>query len=458
VTVPRNWLSLFSKVVLKSLSGRLLMACGLCLLLNGVAASQYIARITQIDSQNFPRIRVYVSVTDEQGEPIPDNLPVSLSLYEGGTLVSQEVLSPGWTVSSVLVLDVSGSMKDADKLQKAKEAALKYIELAPAEHKIAVVGFSNTAWTVGTFTDSRETLRSRIRNLSASGSTALQDGIAVALDLLRNRPGRKVIVALTDGIENASSHFPNESGRLQLLAKAKEEECSISTIGLGSDVKDVYLKGFEETKGKYLFSPDARQLQSIFEKTINLLQKERVLEYNTLSPDRDGTVRNLKVQLEVNGGNTTQEKAYVPGGLIPHVRGNHLPYFILLLLLLCAPGAASVAVYTLSVYTFRSRNLERLKPGSPCIGKDDPNSPPGESPFKAGDLVVKCPECVRPYYVRSWRFLRCHCTHGGGGNYCYQKILPGWLRAVLDFLTEKRADEERGRTYLCHCAGDKDGW
>jgi hypothetical protein len=457
VAVPHGFGPVFSEIILKVLSGRLLSACGLCLLLTVAAAGQNVARITQIDSQNFPTIRVYVSVTDASGNPLPDNLPVSLSLYEGGTLISRQVLSPGWAVSSVLVLDVSGSMK-GDKLQKAKEAALRYVALAPAEHKVAVVGFNSTAWTVSTFADSREILRGRVMNLSADGNTALQDGIALALDLLRNRPGRKVIVALTDGIENASRYYEGESGRAKLIARGKAEECSVSTIGLGSDVRAPYLKGFEATNGSYISSPDARQLQGIFEKTINLLRKERVLEYVTTSPDRDGTVRKLEVQLLVNGDNSTQETSYVPSGLIPHVRGNHLPYLGLLLLLLCAPSVASVAAYVISVYKFRRDNLERLRPDSPCIGKDDPNCTPGESPFKAGDLVVRCPECARPYYVSSWRFLRCHCTLGGGGSYCYQKVLPRWLRSALDFLTEGRSDAETGRRYLCHCAGDKKGW
>src|SRR5947209_9956101 len=107
------------------------------------AQAQYEAHITQIDKQSFPDIRVYVSITDASGNSIPDNLPVELSLYEGDELVSHKVLSAGWEVSSVLALDVSGSMKDVSKIDKAKEAAIRYVEMLPPDHQVEEVDSFN---------------------------------------------------------------------------------------------------------------------------------------------------------------------------------------------------------------------------------------------------------------------------------------------------------------------------
>lgn len=452
-----------TRACLNAACKKLVLSIGLGLFLIITATAQHIARITQVDTKDFPTIRVYVSVTDEKGNPIPDNLPVELSLSEDGGLVSQQTLSKGWTVSSVLVLDVSGSMKSEDKLQKAKEAALRFLDMAPPEHAVAVVAFANGASTIGSFRDSRNTLRSRIRNLSTGGSTALQDGIGIALDLLRNRSGRKVVVALTDGIENASRRFPTASGRAQLLSRAKTEETSIFTIGLGQDVRAEYLRSYEETKGIYLFSPGPDQLQSIFEKTINLLQAEKVLEYTTSHQDRDGSSLKLSVELKVNNVATVQKTSIIKDGVIPHVRGNHLPYLFILLLLLFAPDLFSKSASFFEVSKFRSRHLERLTPESNCIKKKlkDPNVPQEEEfLFHIGDLVINCPRCARAHYVQSWRMNKCRCMvePDGKGSYCYQRVYPKWIRTALDFLTDEHVDIDRGRVYLCHCAGDKKGY
>lgn len=434
-----------------------LLATIISLLSSVPAAAQYTPKITQIDTKSFPTIRVYVTVADAQGNPIPDNHPIALLLYEDGKLVTQQVLSEGWSVSSVLVLDLSGSM-NKDKLQKAKEAAIRYVDIASPQHQIAVVSFSDTARVIGRFTDSRDVLRSRIRSLTTSGRTALQDGIGAALDLLQDRSGRREIVALTDGLENTSKDYPGETGHARLIRRAQAEQSAVSIIGLGEDVNEAYLKSYEQTNGTYLFSPDASRLRSAFERAITLVEKERVLEYVTANQDLVGTSPQLSVTLAVDGNNSTEETLYTKHGLIPHVRGDHLPYLVLLLLLLYLPGLASVIGFIVSVSMFRSKHMERLQSGSACIGKDDPNWPRGEKPFEAGDLVIRCPVCARPYFITSWRYLKCHCPLGGEGSYCYQKVLPKWVRNTLDFLTEKRKDAKRGRAYLCHCAGDKEGW
>jgi|GEM_PF-1243446 len=448
-------------------------------LLAGTAAAQYTTRITQVDTKNFPTIRVYVSVTDASGNPIPDTQPVELSLYEEGKLVSHQNLSSGLSVSSVLVLDLSGSMrKPIEKLEKAKEAAIQYIDAAPPDHQIAVIGFRNRknrtdfkegVQVLGTFTDSRDTLRTqinRIKRPAANGEvTALQDAIGVALDLLHDRSGRKVVVALTDGIENASIKFLKRKGQdnpglSQLLKQAKAEECSISTIGVGDDVEKEDLESYEQTGGKYLFAPTAAQLREVFAKMINLLNKEIVLQYDTPSRDRDGATRNISAELKVGGATASQGSAYTRTGLIPHVPGNHTPYFVLLLLLLYAPGGVAVAGYFLSVYRFRARQIERLRPGSPCLGWRDMNVPAGEPSFGVGDLVIKCPHCKAPHKIQSWRLNKCRCMREpeGKGSYCYQKRVPRHLRVALNFLAGRRRSDERGSSCLCYCAGDKEGF
>jgi hypothetical protein len=423
----------------------------------------YAPHITQIDTKTFPLIRVYISITDQNGNPLPDDLPVDLSLYEEGSQVSHQVLSTGRAISSVLVLDESGSMDDGVKLQKAKEAAARYIEMADPQHEIALVGFSNTPHTISRFGNDRAALLTQVWNLSATGRTALQDGIGVALNLLRSRDGRRVIVVMTDGIENSSRIYPQATGLSRLLQISKANGVSIYTVGLGKDVNDVYLRRYEETNGTYFFSPSPDQLKSIFEKTINLLAKEVVIEYTTASPDRDGMSPKITANLKVKDAVTNHVGSYTKKGVIPHVRGNHFPYLMLFLLLFIFPTAATGVSRLASVLRLRSRSVERLSETSDAVRKKlrDRNSPEeDEYRFKAGDLVVKCPtrDCPRVYYVRSWRYSECHCICDGRGRYCYVGVLPKWLRKTLDVLSGQHSSDEGGRSFLCRCAGDVEGY
>jgi len=85
--------------------------------------------ITQVDSSQFPLVRVYVSVTDAAGKPVGVD-PNRIMLYESGQVVKpNEVRGIGKTdpLTTLLVMDVSGSMDKAGKLEAAKAAARAYI-------------------------------------------------------------------------------------------------------------------------------------------------------------------------------------------------------------------------------------------------------------------------------------------------------------------------------------------
>lgn len=427
------------------------------------ANAQYIARITQVDTSRFPIIRAYVSITDTEGNPITvSSSGVNLNILEEGTPVvtkkaslEDQPLKPVW---SVLTLDLSGSMR-GEKLQKAKEAAITYVNLAPHSHKIAIVGFSNKSSIVSDFSYDKDKLRTEISNLSANGQTALQDGIAMALDMLNEKSDRKVVITLTDGIENKSTAYSGYSGYQQLLQRSAQEESSISVIGLGSDVNTDYLTGYMATGGEYFFSPDASELQKSFKNALVLLEKEIVIEYKTSASSPDGTLGKLKVNVSV--GNITvptEEIEYVRPGVIPHVRGNHLPYLILLIIMLFAPRAFYLTGKVALIYRFRNAYIKQLEAGSEHLGKRDPNFQ-GKG-FQIGEKIVTCPTCKRPHNPRSWRLNRCRCMHEhvGRGTYCYHSLFPRWMRDVLDFLSGKHSDNETGRTWRCHCAGDKEGY
>jgi uncharacterized protein YegL len=336
--------------------------------------AQYLARITQVDTSNFPLIKAYISLTDLYGNPTTNVSGVNLTvLEEGKSVVDFNIknkpikISPVW---SVLSLDLSGSMYNNRKLEKAKKAAIAYINLAPSNYQIAIVGFSNQTQIVSQFSAEKRGLRMAIEQLSADGNTAIQDGIATALDLLRGKNDRKTIILLTDGIENNSSAYPGTQGYQQLLQRAERQEVSISVIGLGSDVNEAYLKGYIVTGGWYFFSPSANALHEIFKKVLSLQKKEMIVEYKTSATTPDGTLRKLQVNVNIGAISIPTEMEYVRPGVIPHLRGNHTPYFIGLIILVVIIYIVPFITKILKQAKVRHQaHLQKLKEDSEYIEK-----------------------------------------------------------------------------------------
>src|SRR5262249_24782582 len=152
--------------------------------------------------------------------------------------------------------------------------------------------------------------------------------------------------------------------------RAADEGCSIATIGLGAPRLERYLRGFEATGGFYLFAPGPDYLRRAFAQMEQYLQHEHVLEYDSPSRDADGSRRALRVVLNMDGRETHSESArYAAPGVIPNVQGDHLPFLLLLLGLLAAPGLLACTAGLVGVWRFRRRSLMRLEPGSPHLAK-----------------------------------------------------------------------------------------
>ena len=86
-------------------------------------------RITQVDNSKFPQVTVYVSATDTEGQPVGVD-PNAIQISENGQVMKttavgassssgQTTKGPG-QLTTLLVIDVSGSMAKANKLNSSQ--------------------------------------------------------------------------------------------------------------------------------------------------------------------------------------------------------------------------------------------------------------------------------------------------------------------------------------------------
>lgn len=214
--------------------------------------------------------------------------------------VDEQRRSSAEGIDIMLSIDVSGSMlaRDfkPDRITAAKEVAGKFIADRYGD-RLGLVVFAGEAFTQSPLTTDQSTLQtmlSRIRSGIIEDGTAIGNGLATAINRLRESDAKsKVIILLTDGVNNRGEIAP-----LMAADIAADMGIKVYTIGVGTRGKAPYpvvdmfgnmsfqpmdveidentLEGIaERTGGRYFRATDNDKLQSIYDE-INQLEKSKV--------------------------------------------------------------------------------------------------------------------------------------------------------------------------------------
>lgn len=186
----------------------------------------------------------------------------------------------------VLVMDTSGSMI-GEPIESARQAARDLIARLSPEDRIAIVAFHTRAEVVVPTMQMTPLGRAKadleVRLLEARGTTDLQSGLAVGLDLVQqgHTPGSTDrIVLVGDGVPNDASQLP------ALVARARASRIAITTLGLGVEFDDVLLADLAlDTGGTYTFVDDVAEVAAVFDDEI--VRMKQVVAQNvvvTLTP------------------------------------------------------------------------------------------------------------------------------------------------------------------------------
>src|SRR5437764_751403 len=186
-----------------------LLSCLVALLvalaaISSVRADGGTARVSQVDGDAFPTVDVYVSVLDRNQQPISGLTQQDFRVFENGHEVPFAFMSSGFDVSVVLVIDQSGSMAYAGKMDAAQQAALTFLHAMKPHDRVALIAFSNTVTVAHPLNTDKAAVAAQVQTLASNGGTALFDATMHALAMLRPVRGRKAVIVLTDGMDNSS--------------------------------------------------------------------------------------------------------------------------------------------------------------------------------------------------------------------------------------------------------------
>lgn len=260
-----------------------------------VAQEPLTVGLTQVDTSAYPDVQLTVTVFDASGQPVGGLGREAFSVLQGGQPVEglsvEEALNSELGIGVVIVLDVSGSMRDA--LAAAQEAARGFVAGLKEGDEVAVVSFSDQVTVVEPFTGEKDAALAAIDGLAVQSYTALYDAVLQAAELAASSPlPRQAVVLLSDG---ANDDRDGGASREESLAGAAEAGVPIFVVGLGAKVDEAYIGELAAaTGGRAFVAPDAEALAGLYDTVAELLRRQYVLRYTgppALVPEQTLEVR-----------------------------------------------------------------------------------------------------------------------------------------------------------------------
>jgi Ca-activated chloride channel family protein len=259
-------------------------------------------------------VRLPVSVNDRKKKKdlITGLTRGDFAVFEDGvqqevTFFTDEKTNPPVYVG--VLMDTSPST--SGKLTFSKQAAKDFIYNVTRvrKDKAAFMTFDNEVNLRRDFTDKLDLLEKSIDEVKKVGSqTALYDAVWQFSDeKLRNAPGRRVIVLITDGDDTFSRAELNDA--IDIAQRTETTIFGISTkagflgtvpgveAGTVKDKGDKYLTQLcEETGGEAFFTGNMLQLEQSFQKISKELSSQYIITYRPANQNYDGRERKVEVR------------------------------------------------------------------------------------------------------------------------------------------------------------------
>ncbi|WP_157514566.1 T9SS type A sorting domain-containing protein [Mangrovimonas sp. TPBH4] len=277
--------------------------------------------IIKVYPDSFPNVSVVFQAKNKFGKPLwtLDKSEIQVTENHKDCDVIQLLnISKDKPINIGLVFDHSGSMvdnpaqmpQDLETMQDyyfsglpmpedyvmaidyAKEGVLGFLdETKPSNDSISFVGFSTTVDKIYPLTNDVSGIKLFVEEVSPNGRTSFYDALFLTIENLSKGSSKSVIVALTDGQDNESTHTSQE-----VIDFANDKEIAIYTIGLGNVNSTLLEQVSQKTDGLYYYTNDPKKLKDIYlnikeqiksiyqvdytSNTLDYLEEERLIQFS----------------------------------------------------------------------------------------------------------------------------------------------------------------------------------
>lgn len=214
-----------------------------------------------------------------------------------------------------VVLDHSGSMAGANKLEYAKQGVQLLVDALGPEDRLTLIQFDDTAETLfgPAVVSDKAALKKRIAAITPAGSTNLYDSLEAgykAIEKASEQLQRRVIF-LTDGV--ASAGITSSEKILAMSAGYNAKHLGVTTIGLGTDVTIPLLRGLaEQGGGNFYYIEKVEAVKEVFTEELAFfvapIAYDLELTYTETTTYKTSTVHGSNLWSSFGGGG----KIFIP--------------------------------------------------------------------------------------------------------------------------------------------------
>ena len=250
---------------------------------------------------NVRLVNVFVNVTDASGAPVPGLTQNDFSLSEDGhpQKISYFERDTSMPLSIVLAIDTSGSTYKDLSVEKSAARNFVHALMRPVD-RLDLMDFNSDVREVVPFTNSIHRIDSGLENLSHGPATALYDAIYLASQSLALRPGRKVLVVISDGGNTVKgvdyAQALEQARRAEVMVYSVIDLPVVADAGRETGGEHALITLSQETGGKYYYA-DEGNLDDAFRKVSEDLRTQYLLGYYPAHRVTDSSFRTISVTL-----------------------------------------------------------------------------------------------------------------------------------------------------------------
>lgn len=275
--------------------------------------------------------QLYVSVMRE-GQRVLDLVQDRFTVIDEGHQQELVTFARGdIPFTAILLVDASASMF-GDKIESAVSGAASFIHGMKELDQAQVMVFSDQLLSTTPTTDEKEVLTAGLGSTEARGGTALQDHLFVALELIAQRLGRRVLILLSDGVDTHSvipmSHVFDVARKSNALvywiritsgsdALVVERGGTMTSAWKNSaqyrQQVELLTQVVDESGGRIFEVGAPEEIQPVFLDILTELRQQYVLCYYPSTRRNDGRWHDVKVKVD---GENLDVRA--PHGYVDH--------------------------------------------------------------------------------------------------------------------------------------------
>ena len=256
-------------------------------------------------------VALYATVRDAEGRAVPDLTKADFEILDNGKPVEITAFSSGRQPLTVaLLLDMSGSMNPS--VLRVRESTRRFIDALLPEDRVRICTFGDEIAVSPVLTSDKAVLNRIVsEELWPGGGTPLWNAVFAGMQSLADEPGRRVVLALTDGDDKGS--LPGWKGSFRdVRDRATREGFMLYMVGMDNaaiktEPNTEVAELLDDTGGAHFNVAAAADLGETFTRVAEELRRQYLLGF---TPARDGREHRLTVRVNRPGLSARARKSY----------------------------------------------------------------------------------------------------------------------------------------------------